>query len=125
MRDHIPEVQDAGGEIVILGNGSPENARWFIEDFKVTMRVFVDPDLSSHKIVGARQQNLFDPRSMMRAGSLMVRGFRQTKTMGPGLQLGGVFVITPTGQMPFRYLSKFAGDHPDPKDAIKALGSIK
>jgi peroxiredoxin len=124
LRDNIPEVHAAGGEIVVLGNGTPENARWFIEDYKVTMPVVVDPTLASHKIVGARQQNLFEPRSMLRAGAALLSGFRQTKTMGPAMQLGGMFVITPAGEMPFRYLSKFAGDHPDPRDAIKALRAV-
>ena len=27
---------------------------------------------------------------------------------------GGVFVITPDGGMPYRYTSRYAGDHPDP-----------
>ena len=121
LRDYMPEAQAAGGEIVVLGNGTPEDARWFIEDYEVTMPVFVDPELASHKIVGARKQNLFDPRSMLRAATAMRHGFRQTKTMGTTLQLGGLFVITPTGDMPFRYLSKFAGDHPDPKEAVAAL----
>ena len=121
MRDYVPEVHTAGGEIVILGNGSPEQAGWFVEDYKVEMPVFTDQALASHAIVGARKPRMMDPRSMFRGFEAMRNGFRQTKVMGSAMQLGGVFVITPDGRMPYRYLSRFAGDHPDPKLAVRAL----
>ena len=121
MRDFVPEVHTAGGEIVILGNGSPEQAAWFVEDYHIEMPVFTDPALASHAIVGARKPWMLDPRSLLRSMDAMRHGFRQTKVMGSAMQLGGMFVITPAGEMPYRYLSRFAGDHPDPKLAVKAL----
>ena len=121
MRDFVPEVHEAGGEIVILGNGSPEQAAWFVEDYKIEMPVFTDPALASHAIVGARRPWMVDPRSLFRGAEAMRHGFRQTKVMGSAGQLGGVFVITADGRMPYKYLSRFAGDHPDPRDAVRAL----
>ena len=121
MRDYLPEVHQAGGEIVILGNGSPEQAAWFIEDYSITMPVFTDPKLASHEIVGARKPWMMDPRLLLRGAEAMRHGFRQTKVMGSAMQLGGMFVITPAGEMPYRYLSRFAGDHPDPRLAVNAL----
>ena len=117
----MPRIHAAGGELVILGNGTPQHAAWFVEDFKVETPVVTDPDLASHKIVGARKPMMMDPRSMLNAAGAMRAGFRQTKTMGSAMQLGGVFVITPAGDMPYRYLSRFAGDHPRHEDAVKAL----
>ena len=121
MRGFVPEVHTAGGEIVILGNGSPEQAAWFVEDYHIEMPVFTDPPLASHAIVGARKPWMLDPRSLGRSLEAMRHGFRQTKVMGSAMQLGGVFVITADGRMPYKYLSRFAGDHPDPREAVAAL----
>ena len=104
----------------MLGNGTAENAKWFVEDFHFETPVFTDPALASHAIVGARRLRVPDPRSFIAAASAMRKGFRQTKTMGSAMQLGGVFVIAGENT-PYRYLSKFAGDHPDPEQAVRAL----
>jgi AhpC/TSA antioxidant enzyme len=116
----VPRIHAAGGELLILGNGTPEQAAWFVEDYKVETPVVTDPQLRSHAIVGARRANLFDPRPAIAGLRAMRHGFRQTKTMGSAGQLGGVFVIE-GGRMPYRYLSAFAGDHPEPEDAVRAL----
>lgn len=121
MRDFVPRIHAAGAELIILGNGSPEQARWFVDDYAVQTPVFTDPALVSHRIVGARRPLFLDPRTLARGAVAMRKGFRQTKTMGSAMQLGGVFVITSDGLMPYRYLSRFAGDHPDPEDAVRAL----
>ena len=123
MRDFIPRIHAAGGELVILGNGTPEHARWFIEDYSFDTPVVTDPALRSHKVVGARRglRAVLDPRTFAAVFRARRRGLRQEKTKGSGTQLGGVFVITPRGDMPFRYLSRFAGDHPDPEAAVRAL----
>lgn len=118
---HRPRIQAAGGELVILGNGTPQHAAWFIEDYGVDAPVYTDPDLVSHGILGARRGSVVDPRVFLRGFSAMRHGFRQTKTMGPAALNGGIFVITPDNEMPYRYLSRFAGDHPDPEAALRAL----
>lgn len=121
MRDFIPRIHEAGGELIILGNGTPQQAAWFIEDFGVTTPVYTDPELKSHGMVGARRPLFPDPRTMLRGLEAMRKGFRQTRILGSATQLGGLFVITPANEMRYRYLSRFAGDHPDPEDAVRAL----
>lgn len=98
------------------------HAQWFVEDFDFTMPVVTDPDLQSHAITGARRvAKLPDPRMFGAAARAFARGHRQTKTMGHVGMLGGVFVITPTGDLPYEYLSKFAGDHPDAEIPVQIL----
>ena len=124
MRDYIPRIHAAGGELVVLGNGTPQQAAWFVEDYGMETPVFTDPELKSHAVVGARRPMLPDPRTLFRAGAAMRKGFRQTAVLGSATQLGGVFVITSGGEMPYRYLSRFAGDHPDPEEAVRALEKL-
>lgn len=125
MCDYVPRIHAAGGELVILGNGTPEQAQWFVEDYRVATPVFTDPALRSHAIVGAARQRIFDPRSLVRAIGAMRKGFRQSGVKGAALQLGGVFVISSDGRMPYQYLSRFAGDHPDPDGAVAALERLR
>lgn len=121
MCDYIPRLHANRAELVILGSGSPDQAAWFVQEYAVTAPVYTDPALRSHAIVGAGRARPLDVRPLVRAVRAMRQGFRQTKTMGPPRQLGGVFVITSDGRMPYHYLSQFAGDHPNPDDALQVL----
>jgi peroxiredoxin len=121
LRDYVPRIHAAGAELVTLGNGTPEQARWFVEDYGVTTPVFTDPKLASHAIVGAGRMAFPDPRTMMAGARAFTRGFRQTGVKGSATQLGGVFVITAQGDIAYRYLSRYAGDHPDPEEALAVL----
>ena len=124
MRDFVPRLHAAGAELVILGNGTPEHAKWFVEDYGVDTPVYTDPKLASHRIVGTGKLFLADPRAVIAGMSAFARGFRQTGVKGSALELGGVFVITPDGRMPYRYLSKFGGDHPDPDEPVALLEDL-
>ena len=124
MREITPEIHEAGAELVIVGNGSVAFAEHFVEDYEVTTPVFTDPSRQLYEALGARRSGVFDLlrprlwRNMMRARR---GGFRQHEVLGDGRQLGGVFVVLPSGEMPYRYLSGTAGDHPDPQDVLAAL----
>lgn len=65
-----------------------------------------------------------NPGTMLATLKAMKSGFRQTKTMGDAFQQGGVFVITPGGEMPYRYISKFAGDHPPPEKPVAKVEEL-
>lgn len=121
MRDFVPRIHAAGAELVILGNGTAEHARWFVEDYKVATPVYTDPNLAAHRIIGTGTLFLADPRTVLAGMNAFRRGFRQTGVKGSALELGGVFVITPDGRMPYRYLSKFGGDHPDPEEPVRLI----
>ena len=124
LRDYVPRIHAAGGELVILGNGQPQHAAWFVEDYKVETPVFTDPELASHKILETKKQLWPDPRMLLATLRAHRAGNKQTKTMGSATQLGGVFVITADGEMPFRHVSAFAGDHPDPERVVGALEAL-
>lgn len=123
MRAYVPRIHGAGAELVTVGNGTPEQAGWFIEDFHMETPVFTDPTLSVHRAVGARRGSRLSqlPRLMVNTVRAMSKGNFQTRVLGDGQQLGGVFVIMPGGTFAYRYLSEVAGDHPDPEVVVSAL----
>jgi len=110
---------------VVLGNGTPQQAAWFVEDYGIGVPVVVDPGRETYRIAGARRSLLPSPGILIASARAFRRGHRQTKTMGDAAQLGGVFVITAAGEMPYAYRSRFAGDHPDPAAAVEALEAAR
>ncbi|MDZ7728736.1 MAG: peroxiredoxin-like family protein [Dehalococcoidia bacterium] len=121
-------IHAAGGELVIVGNGGPEHVQWFVEDFGVQTPVYTDPEAQAYRAVGAKRGLLtaMNPGSIRAALGARRKGYKQTQTMGDAWQQGGVFIILPDGSMPFRYVSDYAGDHPDPERVVSALeGAVR
>ena len=124
MRDEIlGPVRAAGMELVAVGSGTREMAEDFVADHHIDFPVLVDPEREAYQalsLVRSRRSTL-GPKAMAHAVRAMRKGFRQTKVLGDPYQQGGVFLVTPEGEMPYAYLSKEAGDHPDPKAVVAAV----
>jgi peroxiredoxin len=123
LRDDTPRIHAAGAELVIVGNGTPEQAADFIDDYAVTTPVYTDPSLGIHRAVGARRGGggLRLIRNALRALS---KGHFQTRVLGDPRQHGGVFVVTQQGEVAYSYLSEVAGDHPDPQAVVRVLERV-
>ncbi len=104
-------------------DGTPEQARWFIEDFYMDTPAFTHPTLGLYRAVGARRGVRLSklPRLPGNTVGAMSKGHFQTRVLEDGRQLGGVFVIMPCGALANRYLSQAVGDYPDPEAVVSAL----
>ncbi len=109
---------------MILGNGSPQQASWFLEDYPIEATVLVDHERAAYRIVGAKRPRIAGVRTLAAAWRAFRKGFRQSGTKGDALQLGGVFVLTPEQKMPYLYVSRFAGDHPDPAESVRKIEAL-
>ena len=123
MRDIVDEVKDKGAELVVVGNGTGSQAKAFHEEQKMAMRLLTDPSLRTYKAAGFKKGALTvaSPRSAAAAAKALLQGFIQGRTQGTATQQGGALVIEPGGKELFRFVSQFAGDHPDPKSLVDAL----
>lgn len=123
MCDAIGDISAAGASLVIIGNGSPDQARGFSGRIPIKAAIYTDPELTTYRAFGARRGLLtsLDPRTIISAVRALRRGHRQTQVMGDPLQQGGVAIILPDGSMPYRHVSDFAGDHPEPDAVIEEL----
>lgn len=108
---------------MIIGNGTAEQAGWFVDEYAITTPLYTDPSLSIHRAVGARRGGggLRMIRNVLRA---LRKGHFQTRVIGDAQQHGGVFVVTPRGEFAYSYVSEVAGDHPDPEDVVQALERV-
>lgn len=107
----------------MVGNGTPEQAGAFIDDYSITTPVYTDPSLGIHRAVGARRGG-GGFRLIRNALRALRKGHFQTRVLGDPRQHGGVFVITSQGEFAYSYLSEIAGDHPDPEHVLRALERV-
>jgi peroxiredoxin len=119
----VEDFRAAGAELVVVGSGTPEQARWFAEDQPGTFRVLTDPELTTFRAIGAARGlgaslGFGVLKSALRAWR---KGFRQSATEGDPLQQGAVWVVRPGGEVLFSYRSRYAGDHPDPALVLAVL----
>jgi NAD(P)-dependent dehydrogenase (short-subunit alcohol dehydrogenase family) len=123
LRDQIDEIRLRGAELVIVGNGAPNFAAAFREDFQLDCPLLVDPELRAYRASGLRRGRVeaLSPRLPLNALRALRSGSRQTGIQGDPWQLGGVFVIRPGGDLAFRYSSREAGDHPPVDEILSAL----
>jgi len=121
-----PQIEAMGADLLFVGSGTPEHARWFIEDFGIQAAVYSDEAREAYRALGARSglATSLHPRTLWRGMRAFLRGHRQSRTMGDANQQGGVCIVTPAGAMPYRYVSAYAGDHPDPAEVLNALEGI-
>lgn len=127
LRDALKEIRDRGAELVIIGNGHPEQALAFKEKQKITFPLLTDPDLKSYRAAGLRRGliSTLAPRSLLHGARALSGGNVATAILGDAWQQGGVFVIAPGDRVLFSQRSTEAGDHADPADIIQALAKRK
>ena len=120
------QLRDHGADLVFVGNGSPEQAGWFVEDFGIEAPVFSDQPLAAYHALEARRGLLssINPRVFVRSIGAMLRGFRQTGTRGTATQQGGVWVLLPGNEVAFSHRSAFAGDHPSPEAVLQVATDL-
>lgn len=120
---YLDRIRAAGGEVMIIGNGSVEDARAFRDEQRITLPVFTDPSCDSYCALDMRSgvATVMRPSVFLRSLRAFAGGFRQTTVAGHPLQQGGVVVIDPGGTERYRYISRSAGDHPSPQAILRAL----
>ena len=116
-------IHGAGAELVIVGNGNRHFAGGFVKELGLTTPVYVDTKRDAYKALGFKRSlsAILAPAALGNAARALRNGFRQGKTQGDAVQLGGVIVVRPGGEVLFRYASDAPGDHPPVDRVLAAL----
>ncbi|HVU05704.1 MAG TPA: peroxiredoxin-like family protein [Polyangiaceae bacterium] len=122
----VPAVLARGARVVIVGNGSLEQARRFFAEKRLPregVHVVTDPDRGAYKAAGFERGLLktFNRDSVKAYGHAQKQGFRITGLFGDLTQLGGVLVVKPPASMVYFHKSRHAGDHPRMAEVIRAI----
>ena len=117
-------IQAKGAELHLIGNGNPRQAEGFATTFGLTCPIWVDTSLNTFRALEMKQgffATMGAPASWKAAWRAWGRGFRQGMTQGNAWQLGGVLVVRPDGEVLYRYLSAYAGDHPPVASVVASI----
>ena len=122
MRGRLDEIRSAGGELVLVGSGTPEQAR----DFGATVagvRVLADPSLRAYRALDLKHSRAatLNPGSVIAGARSTLRGHFQGPPQGDPWQQGGLFVVSPGGEILFAQRYKDAGERPRLDKALAAL----
>lgn len=125
MLEATPKINELGGRVVVIGNGSVAFLDDFASSYPKDITFLTDPSRDAYQALSL-QRGLGGLRalSMFSAGLRAYRaGHRQTRVQGDSAQMGGVFVVSTEGEFLFEQRSETAGDHPDPEDILESLRS--
>ncbi|MEO8362672.1 MAG: peroxiredoxin-like family protein, partial [Vicinamibacteria bacterium] len=117
--------EDLGAQVVVVGHSSVRYAKAFVEETGLSLPVYVDKDRAIYKALDFKRPLLsfLTPSVFKNAAVAKKQGFTQPGVHGDAFQLGGVILRMPDGSMPYKYVSKFAGDHPAIEDLKAAVRS--
>jgi len=111
----------AGANLVVIGQGRPEDGARFLESEDVDLPLLVDRERSSYKAAGTKigtLSELLGPRVVLKGA---LSGHRQGKTVGHNAQLGGVLVVARDGSVVWAHMSDDASDIPSNDEVLAAV----
>jgi hypothetical protein len=120
----VAAIRQAGGDLVIVGSGSPAAAGAFARETGLDgVRIFTDEKRRSFELAGFRRGlgTLISLRAIRNYFKAFCSGHRGGRKEGDALQQGGALVIAPDGTLLYRHASRASGDHPDVRDLLAAL----
>lgn len=122
LRPHIPEIRAAGAELFVIGSGAPMYAADFKQQFQLAgTPIWTDEPLAAYALLEFKRRVSVSFALVKNVVRGLRSGARQGRTQGDAMQLGGVVVVRPGGEIVYLYRSREAGDHPDPREIVAAL----
>jgi peroxiredoxin len=122
MAPHIDRIRSLGAELILVGNGSVEEARVFQAELQPTCPVLTDPSRQTYCTLGMRRglHRVLRPAVLLRAVEARRQGFRQSRVAGDPYQQGGIVIIAGSREV-YRFISESPGDRPEPDTVMAAL----
>lgn len=119
----LPDLEAAGGRLVLIGNGSPDQALRFQHTRAAGVTVVTDPERSSYRMVGAHRSlwGLVGPPDLAVWWQGRRMGIRQQQRGGDRLHLGATLVVAPPRQLRFCHVNSSLGDQPRTAELVQAL----
>jgi peroxiredoxin len=129
LRDQAERFEEAGAAVVLVGLGSPEQARDFCERRRVPFACVVRPDGAVHRAYGLRRGNLNQlagPRVWAPWLRDQLTGKRQGRFgQGDPARLPGTFVVDTEGVVRFVHGGRRSNDNPSNDEVLAALASVR
>lgn len=123
MSARAPSYRAVGAEVVLIGNGKPEWARWFRNETRIELPLYCDPRRETYKAAGMTRGlfKVLHPRAALAAFRAFRKGNRQTSAKGDVLQNGGVLILDRAGKPVWRFVQAAAGDLSNGEEILRNL----
>jgi prostamide/prostaglandin F2alpha synthase len=119
--------EDAGVNLVLVGQLTPRHAAAFRRRENIQLPVLADADRASYKAAGAKigtMSEIVGPKVAAKGVLTSLRtGKVQTRVIGHPAQLGGSMVIAPGGEVVWSHMAQDASDNASPEEILRALAS--
>ena len=126
MRDRFTA---AGARLVLIGQGSPEDAARFRRRMGIEVPVLTDRDRVTYLWAGTKLATLDELIGPLVFGRGLIRMAQQRVFIGRNTadeaQLGGSIVVTRDGRVSFSHISSDASDVASPAELLAAIGAIE
>jgi hypothetical protein len=125
--ERVPDIQQLGAHVVMVGCGNTEQAVRFARDKRLPrfgIAIFTDPSRASFEAANLERgwgKVFLDGEAREAYRRARREGHRITGVQGDVPQLGGLMVVQPPARLTFIHRSRFAGDHPEPSEILDAL----
>jgi peroxiredoxin len=130
LRDERERFEDAGGGIVLIGQGTPSDAVAFTQRMSQPFDCLIDPDRSAYRAYGlprARPAQVVGPRTALP----FLRANLNRQTLQRGLQGGkfmqmpGTFVVDTEGLIRMAHRNRHVADTPPNQRILDVLASLR
>ena len=122
------EFRDAGANIVLIGQRTPEHAAEFRRKQGLDLTILADERRETYALAGtkvATAGELIGPKVVARSLIATAKtGKVQTKTDGHTAQLGGTLIVAPDGRVTWSHIAHDASDNASPEQILEALRSV-
>ena len=117
------DVEANGAKIVIIGSGTPEQAKNYATDFKVDLDIYVDKSLQTYNAFSLKRGffKTLGWKSLKCGVRAIQSGFHQGLSAGDLWQQGGVFVLSPGKQIVYQHVEQYAGEPLEKDEVLQAI----
>lgn len=120
LRDFTPQFAAKGLRLVVIGNGSVQQAAAFAKEAKISFPLYTDPRRTTYTALGLHRSigSVLSFGLLGRAAKALAGGHHQSMVRGDAWQQGGAFVIAPGRGILYAQRSQSPGDHADPNELL-------
>src|SRR5438876_11902175 len=110
--ERLPEIENLGVGVVLLGNGPPAALAAFARSMNLAGRrvtAVTDPSLTSYRIAGLLRPRRHRLRAVIEVLQALGAGYRHRRRAGDAMQLGGAFLVDDAGFVVYHHRSLSPG----------------
>jgi hypothetical protein len=123
----VEEIRQAGGELHVIGNGTPNFIAGFREATRWDGPLYVDPSLAVYQAAQLKRgvTATLNVRALAPTVGAFLRGNRQGLVRGDHWQQGGALVIAPDGDVRWHHVSDHPADRATTAEIVAALRTTR